>query len=278
MISRPASASSGSAACSDPWVTGGTVASGSAVERRQRAGRNDDQPRVHRSDERDEKADAHADRAAQVERDRPHHRLAHADKHEREHDEAVHHDQPHRRLPRAGLSRDLKRDNGVQPHAGRERDGKVRAEAHEQRADCRGGRRCRGGRLERDSRRCEDRRIGEQDVRHRQERGDAAADFARHRRATFLKIEMHAGKRPEVYPNGPATSNDAMSGCSTLSALGFDSSATVLTALTTTTTAATFATSIIVGVVFVVTVAIVPGTRQAALRCRQRTRCEAQFF
>ena len=60
--------------------------------------------------------------------------------------------------------------------------------------------------------------------------------------------------------------------------VSLDSSATVLTALATITTAATFATSIFSGVVFVVVVAIVPGTRQAVLSCRQRTSDQVSIF
>ena len=54
-----------------------------------------------------------------------------------------------------------------------------------------------------------------------------------------------------------------------------DFGATVLTSLATITTAATFATSIFAGVVVV---AIVPGTRQAVLSCRQRTNDQVFHF
>ena len=184
MISRPASASSGSASVQRPVGDGRNGRERIPVECRHRAGRNDDEPRVHGADERDEQADAHADGAAQVERNRLHHRLANARKHQREHDQAVQHHQPHGRLPRAGLAR--------RPETRRPRSAPCRVPARSENSRpapsgaCRSPRQPRlprSGRLERDSRRCEDRRIGEQDVRHRQERGDAAADLARRCRA-----------------------------------------------------------------------------------------------
>jgi hypothetical protein len=104
-------------------------------------------------------------------------------------DETVQDDEPHRRLPRACLGRHLEGDDGVQPHAGRERDGEVRTQSHQQRAERGGGRRRGGHGLEWQARRREDRRVGDQDVRHRPERGDAAANLACHAGATSMKVE-----------------------------------------------------------------------------------------
>ena len=119
--------------------------------------------------------------------------------------ETVQHDQPHGRLPRAGLPRDLKRDDGVQPHAGCERDAESSRPGPSAACRCAAAAAvAASGRLERDAGGCEDRRVREQDVRHRQERGDAAADLARHRGTTSWRSKCIWRGRA-VYPNGCAT-------------------------------------------------------------------------
>ena len=162
-------------------------------QRRNGASRHDHEPRIHGADEGDEQADADTDGPAQVERDRVHHAFPDTKDHEREHDEPFDDNQPHRGLPRPRRRRELKRDDGVQPHARGERDGSIGDDAHQQATESRrrGGRS--RGTFERHTGRRQDGRIRKEDVRHREERGEGAPHFAGDRGVASCEIEHDYG-------------------------------------------------------------------------------------
>ena len=92
-------------------------------------------------------------------------------------------------LPAAGRRRGLERDEGVQPHARRQRDRHVRAQPHEDRGQAGGQRRGGDRGIGRHAGRRQDRRVGHQDVGHRQERGQRAARLASDGGAAAGEIE-----------------------------------------------------------------------------------------
>ena len=96
-----------------------------------------------------------------------------------------------RRLPRhAHALHHRVGEVGVQPHAGRERDGVAREAAHQETADR--GRKAGGGghRGQRHAGLVQDRRVDEDDVRHRHERGEAGQDFGPPIGAKRLEFEV----------------------------------------------------------------------------------------
>jgi len=106
---------------------------------RQGAGRGlDHQARGEEADERDEEADADADRPLEPDRDGIHQRLAKARQHEHRDDRALEEHHRHRLGPRESATRDqVECDDRVEPHPGGEREGIVADEAHRDREHAR---------------------------------------------------------------------------------------------------------------------------------------------
>ena len=98
--------------------------------------------RVAEADERDEEADADADRELDLHRDGAHDRLAQAGDHQDQRDHALDDDARHRHRPRQVAAEDqVERDDGVEAEARGQGERQVGQQAHGEREDRRGQRR-----------------------------------------------------------------------------------------------------------------------------------------
>ncbi len=162
-----------------------------------------DEAGVDQADQRDEEADADADRDLELRGHGVEHRLAEAGQHQHQDDHALEDDQAHRVGP--GHARgDRERHERVEPEAGRQRERVVGHDAHqdgEHAGDERGGRgdACEVAAAEQLAvgvrRRQQDDRVQHDDVGHREEGDDAAADLAAERGASLGDLEerVHSG-------------------------------------------------------------------------------------
>lgn len=159
----------------------------------------DDDVGVDESDEGDEEADACAGGEAKGFGDGVHDGFAQAAGDEKEGDEAVENDQPHRDFPGAGFEGDPD-DDGVETHTAGEGDGKVGGQPHEDRANaggessaCADG----GGDIWGHAGAGENLRVDEKDVGHREEGGDGAAEFAGDGGVAGAQVESSEQRRHE---------------------------------------------------------------------------------
>ena len=161
----------------------------------QRAGRGHHQPAVFEPDKRNEQADSRGDAALQGIGNRVHNLRAQAGQGDGDEENPR---QQHRRQRLLPGEAESQRDGAAErvgeekvfAHAGRQRYGVVGRRAPS--AASRGGRRETGGRehgLEIHSRNRQHAGLHEDDVRHREEGGDAAQDFALKGRAVLLQLE-----------------------------------------------------------------------------------------
>ena len=127
---------------------------------RDAARRHDDEAAVDESDEQDEQADAHADRALEGKRDRVHDRFAETGQHEDRDDDALEHDDAHRAGEGQALAEhEGEGDHAVDPEARGQRQRIVRNDAHQDRHHTRGQRGRRRRRRHVDPGRRQDRRV-----------------------------------------------------------------------------------------------------------------------
>ena len=151
--------------------------------------------RVDQADEGDEKAQAHRDRGLQSSGDRPEDRLAEAREDEQEDEQALPRDDAHGlAVAQAGAQDQGEGDDRVEAEAGGERQGVVRDDTHEDRHDARDERGASSDALGRNGTvlgNCvaQDRRVDDQDVRHREEGDKTAADLSAQGRAPGGDLE-----------------------------------------------------------------------------------------
>ena len=162
-----------------------------------------DEPRVDEADEGDEQPDADADGRLELGGHGMEDGLPEAGQHEDEDEQTLEDDEAHGVGP-GHLAGDGHRDEGVETEAGRQREGVVGGDAHEDRHDAR-----HQGGAGRDGRQvgaipraapeigagpildeAEDERVEDDDVGHREERDEAATDLTAHRRATLGDLEV----------------------------------------------------------------------------------------
>jgi hypothetical protein len=165
----------------------------------------DDDAALAQPDERDEERDPDADGELELERHRADDRLAQPREHEDEGDRALEHDAGHRHGPLHALAlHEVERHDRVQAQAGRKGEREVRREAHDRREERGGQRGGHGDGLERQPGGGEDRRVDEDDVRHRQERRGAPEHLRARRAAPLGEAEpavegAHGGHGARTY-------------------------------------------------------------------------------
>ena len=138
----------------------------------------DDEARVAKADEGDEEADAAGDGGVELVRNGAQNHLADAGGGEREKDDAGEKHRAERRLPgNVHLEADGVGEVGVEAHAGRERDGIARDDAHQDGAERRREAGGRGDRGQRNAGGGKDGRIDQHDVGHREKGRDAGQDL-----------------------------------------------------------------------------------------------------